>query len=331
MEHHSSIERIVGDVSEVEKEKTFCLMDDRFDNQRYEYLAKLERDKTPEELQAITVANEVTNQLRKQYGLENLDIPPENIHVVEEKKWPAEEHGGAFTGLYLAQFQAAVVREQPTRMEFLRHTIHEMIHFKSYNALQFTKEQNPKLTEYRLGLATVTRDRSSAYFNNLNEAVTEGLTKKLLQELSGHPLLRSEVARTEELKERYGYATAKSGEALFTQDTFCAYLAHGSAGKEILGRVLGTERQHNIVEVAEYAYARERGILNELAGKIVKRNPDRFRDAGEVLKMFAEGMMTGNLLPLARAVDGTFGKGTLRRIGELDGDVEAAEVFVRGL
>ncbi len=42
-------------------------------------------------------------------------------------------------------------------------------------------------------------------------------------------------------------------------------------------------------------------------------------------------MLTGNILPVGRLVDGTFGRGTLRRIGELDHDTQALEEFVESL
>jgi hypothetical protein len=42
-------------------------------------------------------------------------------------------------------------------------------------------------------------------------------------------------------------------------------------------------------------------------------------------------MMTGNILPVGRLIERTFGNGTLRRIGELDQDMQAQEEFVNSL
>ena len=65
--------------------------------------------------------------------------------------------------------------------------------------------------------------------------------------------------------------------------------------------------------------------------KILEKNPDKFQDKEEVFEVFAKGMITGNILPVGRLVERTFGKGTLRKIGELDQDLRAQEEFVNSL
>jgi hypothetical protein len=42
-------------------------------------------------------------------------------------------------------------------------------------------------------------------------------------------------------------------------------------------------------------------------------------------------MMTGDILPVGRLIDRTFGRGTLRQIGELDSDIDKQEKFVKSL
>ena len=78
-------------------------------------------------------------------------------------------------------------------------------------------------------------------------------------------------------------------------------------------------------------YKSERRILNTLIDKILEKNPDKFQDKEEVFEVFAKGMITGNILPVGRLVERTFGKGTLRKIGELDQDLRAQEEFVNSL
>lgn len=65
--------------------------------------------------------------------------------------------------------------------------------------------------------------------------------------------------------------------------------------------------------------------------KILERNSEKFQDREEIFEVFAKGMMTGNILPVGRLIEKTFGNGTLRRIGELDQDIKAQEDFVSSL
>lgn len=95
--------------------------------------------------------------------------------------------------------------------------------------------------------------------------------------------------------------------------------------------MFGTEEKPKKIITEGFAYESERNILNILMDKIVERNPEKFQDREEVFEVFARGMMTGNILPVGRLVDGAFGNGTLRRVGELDQDMRAQEEFVDSL
>src|SRR6266481_7332039 len=85
---YSSFERVVGSVSDAEKENIRREFDDQFDDQAFESLVGKEREKTPEELRIITLANQLTNELRKEHGLADFDIPAQNIHIIKEDEWP---------------------------------------------------------------------------------------------------------------------------------------------------------------------------------------------------------------------------------------------------
>jgi hypothetical protein len=83
--------------------------------------------------------------------------------------------------------QAVVIREQEANIIFFKKLVHEMIHFKSYNAVQITASANPQIREYRMGLLVHDRDGHVEYFRGLNEAVTEEITKEVVQ-ATRHPL-----------------------------------------------------------------------------------------------------------------------------------------------
>ena len=141
MEKFSSFERVVGNISEAEKEQILRDKGERFDDQAFEDLKGKERQKTPEELQIISLANQATNEVRQRYGLENFDIPPENIHVITEETWPREKSAAFFNSM----LQGVAMREKLSNIAFMKTAFHEMLHFKSYNAAQITMEENPEL------------------------------------------------------------------------------------------------------------------------------------------------------------------------------------------
>lgn len=327
MEKFSSFERVVGNIPEAEKEQILRDKGERFDDQVFEDLRGKEREKTPEELQIISLANEATNEIRQKYGLENFDIPSENIHVITKEAWPREK-GVAF---YNSMLQGIAAREQPARIVFMKKIFHEMLHFKSYNALQIEIGENPELDEYRVGLTVHTRDGKRMYFVNLNEAVTEEMTKRFAIKLFDNPLFAEETKQTKDVVTRYSRAVTGSGEPLFDDDTFYAEVEGKKSWGEAVGRLFGAQEKPKKITTEGFTYQSERKILNTLIDKILERNPEKFQDKEGVFDVFAKGMMTGNILPVGRLIERTFGNGILRRIGELDQDMRAQEEFVNSL
>ena len=331
MEKLSSFERVVGNISEAEKEQILRDTGERFDDQVFEELKDKEREKTLKEEQIIAFVNEATNEVRQRYGLENFDIPSDNIHVVTEEMWSEEKN----TAFFSSKFQAVALREKLSHMAFMKSVFHEMLHFKSYNSAQITTGENPELDEYRLGLTVRTRNGKKMYFSNLNEAVTEEMTKKFASKLLRDPVFADEIEQTKEVMSRHSQAVTDSGDLLFDdEDVFYAEAEGSKSWRESFDRlfgkrILGSGTVKIIVE--GFTYQPERKVLNTLIDKIFERNLDKFQDREEVFEVFAEGMMTGNILSIGRLVEKTFGKGTLRQIGELDPDTEAQQEFINSL
>lgn len=337
MEKFSSFERVVGNIHESVKEIVLNEANERFRNQKFESLIKRERQKTPEELHILTLANSATNEARQQYGLDDYDIPAENIHIIKDKAWgEGKDEKGSF-GLYEPELQRIMMREQPSNIIFLMISVHELIHFKSYNAIQVIQEGHGQLGVYRLGLRIKSRDDNTLYLDSFNEAVTEELSQRIIQKFSGHPLFAKEKEHTKKITDQYPDAVRASGKTLFTSDVYYAQLKEESKGKKWLkamGRTFGFKKiiqEEPDVLCQEMVYPQERKVLNTLIDKLYEKNSDQFSDREAIFDIFAKGMLTGNILPLGRLVDGTFGRGTLRRIGELDHDTPALEELVESL
>lgn len=167
MEKFSAYERVIGDISEAEKEQILLRKGERFDDQFFEGMKGKEREKTPEELEIISLVDEATNKLRQKYGLEDFNIPAKNIHVIKEEEWSPTEAGlpkGKGVAVYNHKAQAVAMREQPHKIVFMKFAFHEMLHFKSHGALQVTSGDSPELQDYRMGLIVHTRDGKKIFY-----------------------------------------------------------------------------------------------------------------------------------------------------------------------
>ncbi len=92
--------------------------------------------------------------------------------------------------------------------------------------------------------------------------------------------------------------------------------------------MFGQTNKKVMLETERFSYQPERKVLNTLIDKIFKRNSGQFQDRDEIFDVFAKAMITGNILPMARLIENTFGVGTLRTISNLDHDIEAQTIFV---
>ena len=70
---------------------------------------------------------------------------------------------------------------------------------------------------------------------------------------------------------------------------------------------------------------------NTLIDKLLERNKNKFKSRDEILDIFTNTMLSGNIIPLGRLVDETFGRKTFSQIGELDDEIERLEKFIEGL
>lgn len=60
----------------------------------------------------------------------------------------------------------------------------------------------------------------------------------------------------------------------------------------------------------------EREKFSILVDQIYEKNKGSFEDKDEIVELFIRAHITGRLLPVARLVESTFGKGSFRKIGE---------------
>ena len=318
-EKHSSVRKIIGSASEEHKGKIKEEMKRRFDNQDsvWEYVPGLkekEIEKTPEEIEIIKLVNNKTNEFLSKLELEKFNVFTNNVHLFKQKDYQE------FLGDGLAEFfpygQNIFISGTQSRLKFTESCIHEMSHFKSFQTFQ-AKEKKPAVMR-QIGLLIDIKPKKKL-FEHLNEAVTEEVTKRIFYSLiSQKPkLLEKEIEETERIKKEF---LARGNDKNNVDDIYFAQTYPVSING----------KKEYTTETEGFHYFQERKILNNLIEKIYLKNKDKFKDKEEVFDLFAKSAFTGKL-SWGILIDRTFGKGTFKRLAQLDKNVDELEKFVDNL
>lgn len=317
----SSINNIVGASAE-KKEEIFIGAEKIFAYQNLREFAGRERGKTAEEAEIVSLANEMTNELFREYGQENFDIPEKNVHIIKDEKWIDHEDTLALMSVNL---QSIAVKEEvlKSKIHFLAVMVHEMLHFKSHQAAQMQLAAEGGKSEvgmYKMGLQNFSRDGKKSFFIELNEAITEMLNRNILErhlkQLKSNKIFADEIKNSEYFISRFKGARFMNGRYVFGSEVLHASIDKSKSEKYGDGkRVFNPAKD---LHIGEFTYRRQRQMLDSLIDKVWKANSDKFKERREVFDIFVRAYMNGNMLPMGRLIEKTFGKGSFRKIGELD-------------
>lgn len=181
-------------------------------------------------------------------------------------------------------------------------------------------------------------------FNELDEALTEKLTADVIRnfDLRISPDLKTNFKKSEKLRRimiEYLLNVFNTKSSLMSKAElsellyFYAVLHWQAIILPGAGEFLEEYEKHNDPLVLEnaisfysdqetagvisyFAYGRDRVMFENLVNEIFIRNKDKFNSPIDVVKLFAKASYEGRLLPLARIIEKTFGKGSFQKLGE---------------
>lgn len=305
--------RVIGNANaeqkDVEKKKIAQLLFNHFeslDADEREQLEKFEYPKSEKELACIDFANRETGELMKEAGVEPYDIPVENYHIVPLELYKKAGGGGsgtAFTTMQGMIFNADHLRGSP--VAFGDVAVHETLHIKGHLSVEVTDiEGKIDTRHYRRGVAIASSQRyddSGKYhehFRGLDEAIVATQEKKSLAKLLELPELLEEKEwllsdKANELKKKIARE-----EGVLEEDIIWV----GGKGKDDL-KVVG--------------YRQQREALDYACSEIQKQFSEQYQSKDGVFKEFLKSHFTGQLLPIARLVEKTFGEGSFRLLGNM--------------
>lgn len=305
---------------------------DYFKDQFNEQTKSKAEKKHPRELDdAIPVINNFMKDFLGQYGLDAVNIPAECVHIFDWSKLTEEQtqilkkRFQKTAAFYDSERQAILMLldyENDKKLVFFQTLVHEMFHINSFvSYTRFNNQANGydiKLTERiknneikeiflkkrRIGFS-VCRPEGTDYFNNLNEAITAELTIKFdWKYFSQLPQVAEEYKRRQDFLDE---EISASGTKLDLD--------------EIKRRLASTEEKQQTDGSWTFTfnncpYIKEMKELNKLIDDLLEKNKSEFSSKEEIFNLFVVAAMTGKLLPVARLIEKTYGKGSFRELGE---------------
>ena len=321
----SGVSRIVGLSNEAEdgileyfKEK--FSENKSFDECEIEHSAELDS--------VIEKVNIYLKEFVKEYGGELVYIPPGNIHVIDKSKLPPDSEFllksmERVTGFFRSKTQSIsmlIEYAKKHKLAFAKCLVHEMMHLNSFCSFQKTAKNDEKNCEMVLSMEfdngqtnevaigvrrsgfSIRMKNGEEYFELLNESVIEELTKRFNQKY---------FSQISELTEEFMECQIEINNTRFSDGAEDEYWSDVASIASLKG-----EDDREIVRFSSYAYVNERKKLNELMDDICAKNKDDFSNREEVFKVFAKATLSGNILPVARLIEGIYGKGSFRELGE---------------
>jgi hypothetical protein len=288
------------------------------EQEREEFL-KNELPKTSEEIKFIRMANEETNKIMKKLGVSPYDIPEKNVHMLKneffQKFATKESHIPATVKPNLQAVLCNVGEVRKDRLLSAIMIFHEFVHMKSYLAydtkVEIDEKRNAKKIRthtYREGIGVNSpmkkndEGKGRELFWGLNEAITSHEEKIYLKKLLDDPQF------SKEKEHLFSGEVIKSKKLIKEQ--------FGDEEDEICTVDLETNRFFGV------GFKNFRRVLEYVCQEIAR---DTKRTTEEIHEEFLKSHFTGNILPIARLVEGSFGKGSFLQLGAMEGDKESAE------
>jgi len=309
--------RIVGGARDESVDKVLTDIDDAFSRNAGSILEEARKfandngiEKNPEMLAIIQYANEYTNTILLQHGIEPYDIPVQNIHVLKSEDFVhLEKTAGAFAHT-LSQMIVINADNCLSKAQGTLILIHEMLHLKGHKVLQIedAEKRGPKVTNYRIGVgmeSSQSDENFHEHFRGLNESIVATLETRAIQNTLRQPGYEEDKALHDNLDtQKYLFLLKTKG--MRTDD------------------IINIKKDGENWIVYRTGYPRHREVLDFVVEKIFEDNTDSYENTEDVYKLFFDAHFSGRLLPIARLVEHSFGEGSFRILGNMNIDSESA-------
>lgn len=255
--------------------------------------SSFERGMTDKEKIVIWEILKVLPDFIKEYGAEQERFTSlDQVHILDDTN-PQIDQVKAFlesntAGKYNPSSGRIEILPQGADLIHVAHVlVHELMHANSFASITL---EDSTFTSRRFGISISEKGKpGELLFNFINEAVTEEMTKRFCDRY---------FPTIEFLKESFSEHKVEKDSVILPDTPI----------NNVLGELIDSQ--------AIYAYVNERVDFIVLAELLYEENKDKFDSYEDLFKLFSAAMFKGDLLPVARLIEDTFGKGTFRKIGE---------------
>jgi hypothetical protein len=304
----SGFDRIVGASQEQELDALEAFKE-VFDTN---FNIKGEKPKSPEQTRGIEAISRYMFPFLEKYGVKALNIRPDQIHFMEKRDLPESLRKiyGESNGVYEADNQWIIIfgSDQNLKTVTAKTIAHEMIHFNSFKSLTYNQDDCSAQSR-RIGVQL--KSGGFMHFRKLNEAITEELAIRFAVEYFDKIEYTSDAITSA----REAYRPLLESGAKITTISM-------TGGEDVSSDVdLLQKLDPNFIESAlsfggETSYLSERANLHQMMEDIFNKNKDQFKNKDEVFAIFLNAALKGRLLPLARILNSTYGKGSFSKLAE---------------
>ncbi len=327
--HKTSFERIIGTKSATEKKEVRKTLQQKLSRKEAKFkpfeLIPTERDK-----EIIKIVSSITDKLISFYGGKINHLPLNRLHIVKPGTVKKVTEGKFSKGLQSPIKQAVIVEKESSELQFSAILSHELLHLKSYKSAQIDK--NGDLIPYRSGLQSFSRKGDIIYFNSLEEAIVATTNQIAFAEIKTRPIFKDEISEIEGIKNWLRDFYTKNNptdkealeetifEIIFIPESnkLLNFLQNSNESDEYkIGYLQGyLDIAKEIDNLVFAEREEERKKFYDLINDIIEKSNGEFKEWNEVFDIFAKANFSGNLMPLARLVEKTLGKGSFRKIAK---------------
>lgn len=293
-ERKTGISEVVGEDLATE-ERFLAFYEQIFEDQK---LDEYEIPKTKEDIEVVEGILEKMPEFVKRYDGKPVPLKLKHVHFFDAEKIPFETGDNiSANGFYHPSTQSIGIVDQKSILVNARAVVHEVLHFNSFLSVQSEGEgEKPGIRRSGFEIKTFEKE---IYFYDINEAVIEELASRFHKEYFSSIAHLSEAEVDSNLPpsaREFVFAYPEEREKLQT------------IIRDICFKKLGiTPSKEDYEKKSDEEF--EEGLGEEIKIKLKKLKE-------EIFNLFAKAVMSGRLLPVAREIEKTYGKGSFIGIGE---------------
>lgn len=293
---------------------------------KFEY-AGLEKRLTGEEILEIEKIKQGVDEVAQYYGANRKASPkivilePGSVYNITQEKFKS--------GVCSPYMRRVMVDYRESTLDFATTLAHELFHMSEYTSLIYSTETND--TELRrAGVSIFGKDGETVYFANIEEAlVAEAVQTFFNQYLRKNPQFTDEIKKTDFVKnwlvKFYDYAGVPKEKQKEFLDSVYSFpdvddlieRLNGNDNEEFkfgfLDGYLGAMFENDDVVMRERMDERKK--LDSLVDMILNSSENEYTSRKEIVDVFMRANFSGKLLPLARLIEKSLGKGSFRSVG----------------